>query len=118
MVKVIWFIQSKSKGNLTIEQEFFCWRMALHGNKMKSVREAYIGSQGNDGVQNTKSWKLMRKPKIVNRIKYLINQHKKNEIDLRSGPWEHYQRYDIGNSIDPGNGVTALVNEIRDTAYE
>ena len=116
MVKVVWLIESK-QGNLTIEQEFFCWRMALHGNKMKSVRESYSQSPGNDGFQNTKAYRLLKKPKIVRRIKRLVNLHKKGEVDLNQGPWMHYDRHDIGNEIDPGNGVTHLVNEIRRKEY-
>ena len=100
MVKVVWHLKTRY-GNFTIEQEFFCWRMALHGNQMKAIREAYVASIGNSSVQNTKSYKLMRKGKIVRRIKSLVAQHKKQEIDLRDGPWKHYQRYDVGSPIDP-----------------
>jgi hypothetical protein len=116
MVKIVW-LHKTGYGNFTIEQEFFCWRMALHGNQMKSVREAYSASVGNGNVQNIKSWKLMQKGKIIRHIKSLVAQHKKGGIDLREGPWKHYNRYDVGSPVDPGNRLTSMIQTIRDEAH-
>ena len=106
-MKVEWFIE-----NLTIQQEFFCWRMALHGIQMRAVREAY-GTKG-PGTQNTKGWKNMQKPKIVERIQTLIQMHHVSKIDLTVGPWRYYNRKDVGQMIDPGNSVSHIKRKYRD----
>ena len=113
MTSVKWFVE-RPYGNFTIEQEFFCWRMALHGNQMRACREAYSSSVGNPGLQNTKSCKLMNKPKVVHRINELVDYHKGGLVDLFAGPWERYQRYDVGSPVDPGNRLTPMIQEIRE----
>ncbi len=108
MTKVKWFIPERE---LTIEQEFFCWRVAYHGVYMKAVREAY-GTKG-PGAQNTKGWKNMQKPKILARVKELLKMHKASEINLTAGPWMHYNTRHVGQPIDPGNSISYIKRKHR-----
>jgi len=110
MSKVIYFI-CEDKYQLTIEQEFFCWRYALHGVGMKAVREAY--GQKSPQAQNTKAWKLLERGKIRDRIHYLQKQHHNKDIDLYKGPWDYYGRSDVGCPLDPGNSIKPILDEIR-----
>ncbi len=107
MTKVVWFVS-----NLTIKQEFFCWRMALHGVRMRAVREAY--STPGPGAQNTKGWKNMQKAKICDRIQELRRMHKASDINLTVGPWIYYNRRDVGQMIDPGNSISRIKRRFRD----
>ncbi len=104
---------------LTVENVIFCWRVALHGNKMRAVRESYRKSVGNRNVQNVKGWKLMQHPKVREYIAELIASHKAGDLDLRLGPWQSLGiPTDTGNPVDPGNAITPFVADVRRLTLE
>jgi len=78
-----------AKGPITSGQEVFCWRYALHGNGMKAYRESFGVTMSTNAI-NVNACRLLRSPKILARIKRLIFLHNKKEINLKTGPWEHY----------------------------
>lgn len=117
MGTVTWFLEDEQ---LTINQEFFCWRFALHGVGMKAWREAYWNEGRNkkpptSGYANKRSWELRSSAKIVRRIRVLRKMHDAGDIDLRQGPWDYYDRHDIGAEVDPGMGhIRRIRQEQRD----
>lgn len=85
--EIEWFVDT-DRYQLTVVQEVYCWRYALHGNGLRAIRESSERTTKNS--QNQGSMRLLRRMKIINRIKDLLKMHHNGEIDLVAGPWQHY----------------------------
>lgn len=90
---------------LSVQQEFFSWRYALHENGMLAVREAYKNAKGKAPYQNSMAWKLKTNERVMARVAELVSQNDKGIIDLKAGPWVHYELFDVGNPVDEGNPI-------------
>lgn len=71
-------------GLVTMREEIYCWRMALHGNQRRACREAYNRDCRNKGQRGPT-------PKLQYRIDALLVLHDRGAIDLKKGPWLHYK---------------------------
>jgi hypothetical protein len=90
---------------LSVQQEFFAWRYALHGIGMKAVREAYTNAKRKAPYQNSMAWKLKTNERVMARVEELVAANAAGDIDLEAGPWIHYERFDVGNPVDEGNPI-------------
>lgn len=115
-----WPEEGEELGPITFRQEIFCWVYALTGNGMKANRHAYGHRTGNG--QNSYACKMLRRPAIRVRIEQLrkadaeggVNFFSGKIVRLTDGPWDHYNRHDEGNKIDPG---TVSVEQVRQRVW-
>ena len=70
---------------LTVRQEHFCWRYALHGVCSRARREA-----GYSEAHATKTRGYKPLPQEAKRVADLLVMHAEGVIDLKKGPWDYY----------------------------
>jgi hypothetical protein len=81
-------------GWMTLRQEIFCWRYALHGVGMKAYREAFESTT--KGATNTGACRQLSMEKVQERVKELQELHKRGAINLEQGPWDYYDCHGTG----------------------
>lgn len=116
-----WPEEGDELGPITFRQEIFCWIYALTGNGMKANRHAYNHRTQNG--QNSYACKLLRRPAIRTRIEQLRtcdatgtpNPFSGKRVLLNEGPWNHYNKHDEGNKIDPGS---ITVEQVRQRVWD
>ncbi len=83
MIKPTPYLLCTTYGWISVKEEIYCWRVALHGKMRLSCREAYgrdFRREGNPSP-TAKHWQ---------RIAELKELHERGCIDIEKGPWSYY----------------------------